>query len=101
MSLRSCLQSSHPNVRSITRFVYSRMMHTGVAITAPSTEMMITRCAIDSGLSKFAITPGGAGAAPIIVLSELMSETCTVDCLEGESQCEKYERHYKACTYGL
>lgn len=44
----------------------------GIATAAPSTEMMITRCAMDSGSSKFAITPGGAGIAPTLVPSELM-----------------------------
>lgn len=70
------LQSSHPTFRRIQRLVYNRIKQMGNVITAPSTDTMMTRWAIESvGLTKFGVTPGGGGAAPTIVPSETMP-TC-------------------------
>ena len=37
-----------------------------MAMTGPSTDVRIIRYAIDSGLSKFGVIPGGGGNAPTV-----------------------------------
>lgn len=48
-------------------------MQSGIVMTAPATETATTRCAMDSdGWSKFGMTPGGGGMAPIVVASDFI-----------------------------